>query len=93
MNKNNYSGETTELLTQKLDLIAERLERIEKQTPKSSKWVDTDETCAYLKVSKRTLQNYRDEGILAFSQFGGKILYKTADLDAHLEKYYVKAFR
>jgi hypothetical protein len=56
-------------------------------------WLDNQDVCKLLKISKRTLQSYRDKGILPFSQTGGKIYYKAADLQAHLQKNYVRAFK
>ena len=44
----------------------------------------TDKEVAYLlKVSRRTLQDYRNNGILPYTQVGGKILYRTSDIEAH----------
>lgn len=56
--------------------------------PLKEKWLDIQETCLLLKVSKRTLQSYRDNGTLPFSQIGSKIYYKATDIDKHLEKNY-----
>jgi len=82
-----------ESVKEQLTQISSKLETLEKTKSEDKKWLDNDEACAYLHVSKRTLQTYRDDGVLPFSQSGGKILYKTADLDAHLEKHYIKAYR
>jgi len=71
-------------LTQKID------NNIRKQ-PLSETWLDIQETCQLLKVSKRTLQAYRDNGILNFSQIGGKIYFKASDIDEHLKKHYHKS--
>jgi excisionase family DNA binding protein len=62
------------------------------QTPLSETWLDIQETCQLLKISKRTLQSYRDNGILPFSQIGGKIYFRAADIEEHLKKHYIKAF-
>ena len=56
-------------------------------------WLDNDDACHLLRVSKRTLQNYRDNGTLPFSKFGNKIYYKAADIEKHLNKHYVRGFR
>ncbi|TSA33571.1 MAG: DNA-binding protein, partial [Porphyromonadaceae bacterium] len=32
-----------------------------------------------LKISSRTLQSYRDNGILPFSKMGGKVFFKRSD--------------
>lgn len=60
--------------------------------PLSENWLDIPETCELLKVSKRTLQAYRDDGILPFSQIGGKIYFRASDIEAHLIKHYKKPF-
>ena len=40
-------------------------------------WLSSDDVCRILRISKRTLQNYRDNRILPFSQVGRKIYYKA----------------
>ncbi len=57
----------------------------------SDVYYDVQKTCFALSISKRTLQNYRDRGVLSYSQIGGKIYFKVADIEALLEKHYVKA--
>ena len=39
-----------------------------------------------LKLSKRTLLDYRSSGILPYYQIGGKILYRESDIVRLLEK-------
>lgn len=41
-----------------------------------------------LKVSLRTLQDYRDNGLLPYHQLGGKILYKESDIEKVLKENY-----
>lgn len=38
-----------------------------------------------LKISRRTLQEYRNNGIIPFYHVGGKILYREADIEEFLE--------
>jgi hypothetical protein len=45
------------------------------------KWLDNDEVCELLQISRRTLQSYRDNGILPYSQIGRKCYYKVADIE------------
>jgi excisionase family DNA binding protein len=59
---------------------------------RSQKWLTGDEVIHLLGVSKRTLQNYRDQRILPFSQSGRKIYYKASDIEAYLEAHYIKSF-
>ena len=62
-----------------------------KLNPLSENWLDIQEVCILLKISKRTLQSYRDNSILPFSQIGGKIYFKAADIEEHLKRHYIKA--
>ena len=41
-----------------------------------------------LYISPRTLQDYRDRGIIPYTQFAGKILYKVSDLERMLKNSY-----
>ena len=54
-------------------------------------WLTSEEVCHLLRISKRTLQSYRDRGILPFAQIGRKIYYRASGLDAYLDAHYVKA--
>ena len=58
----------------------------------SEQWLDISDTCRFLHISKRTLQNYRDKGVLPFSKIGGKIYFRASDLDERLKKHYHKGF-
>ncbi len=50
------------------------------------KWYVSDEVCKLLNVSKRTLQNMRDNNTLSFKKTGRKIYYKASDIEAYLEQ-------
>ena len=41
-----------------------------------------------LKISRRTLQDYRDNGTLPYFKLGGKVLYRESDLEALLQRCY-----
>jgi excisionase family DNA binding protein len=45
-----------------------------------------------LKLSRRTLQDYRTEGKIPYIHLGGKILYRESDVQRLLETNYNKAF-
>lgn len=53
--------------------------------------LDIQDVCQILKISKRTLQSYRDSKILGFTQISGKIYFKASDIQELLEKHYVKS--
>ena len=51
------------------------------------------EVCERLYISPRTLQDYRDKGIIPYTQFAGKILYKVSDLERMLKNSYREKIR
>lgn len=51
------------------------------------------EVSARLKVSRRTLQDWRTNGLIAYTQVGGKVLYAESDIQAVLEKHRKEAFK
>ncbi len=51
------------------------------------------EVSEILKVSRRTLQEYRNEGVLPYIPLGGKILYRESDWKNFWEKFYHPAYR
>ena len=56
-----------------------------------NKWIDGKRVCEILYISKRTLQNYRDNGILPYSNVTGKFYYNLDDIARLLERNYVPA--
>lgn len=53
-----------------------------------SAWLPETKAMKFLDVSKSTIQRYRKNGLLPFSQYANKIMYKTVDLNAFLEANY-----
>ncbi|MBW7941049.1 MAG: helix-turn-helix domain-containing protein [Candidatus Kuenenia stuttgartiensis] len=56
-------------------------------------YLSGEEVCQLLHISKRTLQQYRDDNILPFIQIGGKIIYKESDIMMVLERNYMSINR
>ncbi len=56
-------------------------------------FLDNSEVCEMLHLSSRTLQDYRDRGLIGFYKLEGKILYKLSDIQEMLEKHYNDAWR
>ncbi len=46
-----------------------------------------------LKISRRTLQDYRTNGILSYYMVGGKVLYKESDILKLLEDNYYPSYK
>ena len=51
-------------------------------------YLSGEDVCSLLHISKRTLQQYRDDNILPYIQIGGKIIYKESELLKILEQNY-----
>jgi len=81
-------------LAQKLSELLDHLENTPSALTSSKsavnplEWADTDQTCKMLNISPRTLQKYRDDSILPFSNIGGKKYFKIADIERILEENY-----
>lgn len=56
-------------------------------------FLDNNEVCKMLRLSSRTLQDYRDKGLIAFYKLEGKILYKISDIHKMLENNYFDAWK
>ena len=75
--------------------LKDTLTRLESNNPtlNGHRYMNDAELANYLKVSRRTLQEYRNNGILSYYQIGGKILYRESDIEELLEKNRQEAFR
>ena len=49
------------------------------------RYLTDKEVSAQLKLSRRTLQDYRNEGRISYYQLGGKILYRESDIEKMLQ--------
>ena len=56
-------------------------------------WLDNDDVCRILRISKRTLQTLRDNGTLPYFKLGGKVLYRESDLEELLLSCYHPVIR
>ena len=52
---------------------------------KHTDWLHNGDVCKLLNISKRTLQHYRDTGVLPFSQIGHKCYYRREDVELLLQ--------
>ena len=57
------------------------------------RYLTDDETSQALKISRRTLQEYRSNGRIPFVLLGGKVLYRESDLENLLQSCYHPARR
>lgn len=56
-------------------------------------FLSNNEVSKKLNVSLRTLQEWRDTGLIPFIQIKGKIIYRQSDIDKLLQKYYFESWK
>ncbi|NDV68290.1 helix-turn-helix domain-containing protein [Dysgonomonas sp. 25] len=97
---------SSELITEKnervksfflsMDRISSALERMfssRKPTLNGESFYTDEELSEKLKISRRSLQDYRNEGRIPYIKLGGKILYRSSDIEKMLEEGYRAKFR
>jgi excisionase family DNA binding protein len=55
-------------------------------------WLTNVEVLESLQISKRTLQQWRDSGVIGFAKIGRKIYYRLTDINQLLSDNYCKPF-
>ena len=50
-------------------------------------WLDNEAVCKLLHISKRTLQSYRDNGTIPFSQIGHKCYYRLEEIEQFIKNH------
>ena len=76
-------SETTLVLFSSLDKVLENVEYVVmnyRPVLNGEHYLTGDEVCRRLCISKRTLQDYRDTGLLGYVQLPGKIIYRESDI-------------
>ena len=83
-----YTNEDSQELLQSLDKALPYIEYVLKNNKpvfEGERYLTSEELCSILKISRRTLQYYRDNGLLSFIQLPGKVLFRESDLRKVLE--------
>lgn len=77
---------TFEEMKERFNRFSEHVEQLcsRYRPPEKMNWLDNADVCEKLNVSKRTLQTYRDGGLLAYSQINHKIYYRLEDVEAFI---------
>lgn len=79
-----------------LDKLSSALEHMfssRKPTLNGESFYTDEELSKKLKISRRSLQDYRNEGRIPYIKLGGKILYRSSDVETLLEDSYRDKFR
>ena len=86
-------SETTLVLFSSLDRVLENVEYVVmnyRPVLNGEHYLTGNEVCRRLCISKRTLQDYRDTGLLGYVQLPGKIIYRESEILDLLERHYRK---
>ncbi len=65
--------------------LAETCHKAFGEQSRHTDWLHNGDVCKLLNISKRTLQHYRDTGVLPFSQIGHKCYYRREDVERFLQ--------
>jgi hypothetical protein len=83
----NIEARAFEAMTERFKQFVQRVNSLcSPQNKGLRKWLDNQEVCMMLKISKRTLQTYRDNGTLPYSQINHKMYYKSEDVEQVLNR-------
>ena len=83
----NIEARTFEAMMTRFDALEQKMNSLHSEQDKSLKtWLDNQDVCLILNISKRTLQTYRDNGMLPYSQINHKIYYKPNDIKLLTQK-------
>lgn len=79
----NIEARTFEAMMTKFESFTRRVDTLCNQNKEKQlgKWYDSQEVCVILNITKRTLQSYRDKGLLPYSQIKRKTYYKPEDVE------------
>lgn len=89
-------NERIKSLFRSLDKVSSSLERLfssRKPTLNGESFYTDEELSKKLKVSRSSLQDYRDKGRIPYIKLGGKILYRASDIEKLLQGGYHEKFR
>ena len=78
---------TFEMMLASFNVLSEKVAALRRKSDggRLERWMDGADVCEKLGISKRTLQTYRDRGLLPYSQINHKIYYRTEDVEAFVE--------
>ena len=89
----NIEARTFEAITKRFRQFVERVNSLcRPQNKELKKWLDNQEVCLMLNISKRTLQTYRDNGTLPYSQINHKMYYNSEDVERVLNQLKNKSY-
>jgi hypothetical protein len=83
-------SKTFEQIKQCFEDFAKQVKNLCEDNQDKEKWLGNEDVCGLLKISSRTLQSYRDNGILPYSQIGRKCYYRVSDIENLISESQIK---
>lgn len=90
-----YTNQDSQELLQALNNALPYIEHVlktHKPLFDGERYLTSEELCSILNISRRTLQDYRNNGILPFIQLPGKVLFRESDIRKILEERFRPAY-
>ena len=81
---------TFEQMKERFKDFSRQIKQLCGDNQEKEKWLGNEDVCQLLQISKRTLQSYRDNGILPYSQIGRKCYYRVSDIENLISQSQVK---
>lgn len=83
----NMEARTYEAMIKRFDSFTRKVESMcEQQRDIGLKpWLDNQDVCQMLGITKRTLQTYRESGLIPFSRIRHKVFYRPEDVEKLLQ--------
>jgi hypothetical protein len=77
-------------MKQRFEAFIKQVQTICGNKREKEKWLTNNDICQLLHISLRTLQSYRNNGTLPYSQIGHKCYYKTSDVEQLINQSQIK---
>lgn len=90
-----YTNEDSQELLQTLKEALPYIEHVMKTHKPlfdGERYLTSEELCNILKISRRSLQDYRNNGVLPFIQLPGKVLFRESDIKKVLDERFRAAY-
>lgn len=77
----------------RMSSVLDKINEHYRPTLKGQRLITDKELANFLKINKRSLVEYRKNGILPFYHIGGRILYKESDIEKIMQENFYDTFR
>ena len=87
------SSDDVAVIFSKLNSVKDGIKKLTEQSVRTRQFLTDTELSHELKISKKTLANYRAKGEFGYYALPGKILYDATEIDDFMQSHYLPPFR